>query len=277
VVVKMKSVPTLCVLLLAGTLLVAAVHAASISLEVSQEVYGPGDTLLIRATLTNPGDAGVDASLDCSITARSEMAIPFYTSRLITIPPGGEEQLTVYQTQVGSTMPADVYYAVCVLSVDGIKEDEKDLDFTIEGTLAKMTVTPRLCRDGGCSQESLTYLRGETVYLRYSSSTDGISVRGSVTSPGGAVQQVTLPTVVEAEQTGTYTLDLVGSKPGYQEVNTRVQFAVLEEEPNIQPGQPRMTASPTPAPPAPIPTEAPGFLGIAALFALLIACLWIRS
>lgn len=268
----MKQFTRTIVLLLACTLLVAGVQAVSMSIEVSQHTYGPGDTVLISAAFTSTENVRVDAIIDCLITGRKESAIPVFTSRSLTIPPGGGERVTVYQEEVSATTLSDEYTAVCTLNVDGIVEDRKDATFIIEGTLDEFSYTPLLCQDSECSRESLTFLQGDMVYIRYFSSISGISVRGSLTSPDGKARQIVLPAEVRADQTGTYTLALSASKQGYKEMSTRTQFAVLKEEPNIVAGQPRVTAPP-PAAPSPTPTEASGCTGLIALLALLIICM----
>jgi hypothetical protein len=77
------------------------------------------------------------------------------------------------------------------------------------------------------------FIKGEDIYLSYSSSVANPSINAILTYPDKTTRQITLPTTIKAEQVGTYTLDVNASKEGYKESDLKELFGVIETESNV--------------------------------------------
>jgi len=78
------------------------------------------------------------------------------------------------------------------------------------------------------------FVQGEEIYLDYESEISDISLEASLTFPDETTQELTLPIPLGAEQIGTYELEVVASKEGYQTITKKEQFGVIEEEVEIE-------------------------------------------
>jgi hypothetical protein len=105
-------------------------------------------------------------------------------------------------------------------------------NFTID-TSPSFSLQLDSCKKQFCTEKSKVFVRGEDIYLDYSSDVDNPSITATLTYPDGTTRTLTLPTSTRAEQIGTYTLEVTASKQGYKDAETRTQFAVIEQEAGI--------------------------------------------
>ena len=90
-----------------------------------------------------------------------------------------------------------------------------------------------VCKDQLCIKKSKIFVKNQKIYLDYSSEVKNISINANLTYPDKTIKQLTLPTSIKAEQTGTYTLKVTASKEGYKTKALSTQFGVVEKEAEI--------------------------------------------
>ena len=229
----MKRIVILCLLLLACILPVEVVQATGFSLETAQQVYKPGDTILITTDLYNEWESEVDVVLDCLFTSQTKIASDRPVLYSVTLGAGESRTVTLYQIDVTEDFPSDEYMVSVKLVEDSIIEEEREVTFLVEGTLKQMTFAAHLCKDEECEYESSVFIKGSSVYVDYESPIEGIQVAGSIASPDGSEKNITLPAVVQVAETGSYVLQVTASKKGYKSQTGEMDFAVIEQEPNI--------------------------------------------
>ena len=74
---------------------------------------------------------------------------------------------------------------------------------------------------------------GEQVEIDYESSVENPSIEARLIYPNKKEELIRLPGLIKVEQVGTYDLDIVVSKEGYQVTKVREQFGVIGENVNI--------------------------------------------
>lgn len=77
------------------------------------------------------------------------------------------------------------------------------------------------------------FTQNEEINIDYSSDVENPSLVSILTYPDKTTQQITLPTSIQADQIGTYILDVTASKEGYKTITKKEQFAVIESEAEI--------------------------------------------
>ena len=100
-------------------------------------------------------------------------------------------------------------------------------------SVSKFSINPLICKDSSCNEEAKVFIQEEKIYLNYSSSIEDILVLGILTYPDSSTKQINLPYNFIGSQIGTYKLDITASKEGYQDINIKEQFGVIEKNANI--------------------------------------------
>ena len=89
------------------------------------------------------------------------------------------------------------------------------------------------CQDQDCDEIKNVFVLGEIIYLDYDSEVVEPEAEGVLTLPDDTIKQITLPGLIEAEQIGTYDLEITASKENYKTFTKKTQFGVIEEEARI--------------------------------------------
>lgn len=229
----MRKILFLCLLLLACLTPIQVAQASGFSLETSQQIYRPGDTVLVTADLYNEQDSEVEVVLQCLLTSRTKMASDRPVWHTATLGAGESKVITLYQIDVTEDFPSDEYIVSVALIEDNIIEEEREITFLVDGTLKQMPFTVHLCRDQEYEYEASVFIQGDNIYAGYESHVEGIQVAATVVFPDSSKENITLPAVVQATETGSYILQVTASKEGYKGETAEIYFAVIEQEPNI--------------------------------------------
>ena len=94
---------------------------------------------------------------------------------------------------------------------------------------------PKICKDSECSEMTKVFVKGDNIYIDYSSSVENPSVTAVLTYPDKTTKQLILPTFVKAEHIGNYELEIMASKQGYKTITKKELFGVIKEEAVIKP------------------------------------------
>jgi hypothetical protein len=233
VVVKMKKIIILSLFLLTCFLPVEVAQAQGFYLETAQQIYEPGDTILITADLYNEWEVEIDVVLECLLTSQTNVAPDILISHTVSLGAGESKTVTLYEIYVTEDFPPDEYVVSVKLIEDNIIEEESDVTFLVEGTLKQMPFAVYLCKDEECEYESSVFIQGDSIYMDYESPIDSIQVAGIISYPDESEENITLPSVFQAVETGSYALLVTASKEGYKSETGEIYFAIIEEEPNI--------------------------------------------
>ncbi len=229
----MKKIIFLSLFLLVCFLPVEVAQAEGFSLETAQQIYEPGDTILITADLYNEWEFEIDVILECLLTSQTNVAPDILISHSVSLGAGESKTVTLYEIYVTEDFPPDEYVVSVRLIEDNIIEEESEVTFLVEGTLKQMLFAVYLCKDEECEYESSVFIQGDSIYIDYESPIDSIQVAGIISYPDGSEENITLPTVFQPVETGSYALLVTVSKGGYKSETGEINFAVIEEEPNI--------------------------------------------
>lgn len=229
----MKRIFFVCLLLLVWLLPVEVAQATGFSLETAQQIYKPGDAILITADLHNEWEFEVDVVLECLLTSQTKVASDRLVYRDVTLGAGESKTVNLYEIDVTEDFPSDEYMVSVKLIDDSIIEEEREITFLVEGTLKQMPFGVYLCRDEECEYESSVFIQGASIYVGYESPIEGIQVAATISFPDGSKENITLPTLLQAGGTGSYILQVTASKSGYKSEAAQIDFAVIEQEPNI--------------------------------------------
>lgn len=221
-----------------------SVQAVTLSVAASQETYRPGDTVRITAGVANTRESLVDIILDCQIRGRDVSELDRYIPISVSLAPHENQSVTLFTIPIKDTTLSGVYSVLVQVSVDGVREQEQEILFTIQDTLKELPFLPLVCKDAGCQEESKVFVTGRRAFLGFSTPIPDVRVSGVITTPEGSRLQVSLPTEVPITRVGAYQLHLEATRSGYRTVTWNLQFAGIEEEPNIVSGAPRATATP---------------------------------
>lgn len=108
-----------------------------------------------------------------------------------------------------------------------IKMTEKT-EFLIE-TNPSFSFNLNSCKDQSCSEKSKIFVKNEEIFLNYDSEVSELIITNALTYPDQTTQEIKLPTIIKAEQTGTYELKATALKKGYRPITETMQFSVIEE------------------------------------------------
>ncbi|MBU0760269.1 MAG: hypothetical protein KJ600_01540 [Nanoarchaeota archaeon] len=109
---------------------------------------------------------------------------------------------------------------------------ERQKTFTLE-TSPSFTFKPLTCTTPSCTQKSKTFLKGEPIYLDYSTDVTNPAITATLTFPNKNQEQILLPHKFTAQQTGTHTLEVTASKENYKTVTKETQLAVISKNAEI--------------------------------------------
>lgn len=90
------------------------------------------------------------------------------------------------------------------------------------------------CTNQSCSEKKNIFVKGEDIYLSYNSDISDLVINAKLIFPNGKAQQINLPASIKSEKIGTYQLEITASKEGYNSQEKNLQFAVIQENANIE-------------------------------------------
>ncbi len=100
-------------------------------------------------------------------------------------------------------------------------------------TLPAFDFTPLFCKDSLCTEKSKVFIQGEEIYLDYLSDITNPFIEATLILPDDKAESITIPTSMNAEQIGTYNLEIIVSKEGYRDISLSEQFGVIEGDADI--------------------------------------------
>ena len=204
--------------------------AQELELGINKYTFEPGENINITANISNPLPQELVFISILSYEGKSNFsprAKSFIVSKF------EEKTIKLYFIEVKDYFPSGKYSVIASLVQNENLLVSKNLTFEITNTKPSFEFEVMTCRDKDCSNKSKVFVKGESIYLDYVSKVSTPEVNATLSYPDKTIKQLTLPTSIKAEQTGTYTLKVTASKEGYKTKTLSTQFGVVEKEAEI--------------------------------------------
>lgn len=199
----------------------------------------------IKISAKDSFSIGETVSFDYTITSGTDQQIVFTPH--ITCPSAPVAFLEEKTAQLQAGMPyRDTYTAIEVddsiepqtctayIRVTSPVQQTASKEFKI-ATNPSFEFQLKTCQDQECSKPSKTFVLNENIYFDYQASVEKPTIKAILTLPDKTTREIGLPSLIKAEQVGTYEIEVTASKKGYKTITKKEQFAVLEEEPEVPP------------------------------------------
>jgi len=198
-------------------------------MEINKGSFTENDELEVVANISNPLDEII--YFQYAIVHSNEEGLSI-TNRI-------EINATTETINVSETITEDLRngnYSFIVSLTNEVQinvYDSVTLDFRVEGLPEEFGIELYACEDENCTEKSRIFILNDDVYLNYTSKIDNLSIEATLTYPDKAIIEIDIPYAMDAEQIGTYTLDVTASKEGYKNASESIYFAVIEKHANI--------------------------------------------
>lgn len=207
-------------------LTVAQALTINVDLEVSSEVY-PGDSNFFSYTISSDENISLTYAPYVSCPNAPIPPIEYFT---VDIGPNKHIKKSYNQFYVKSSyLPQTCQAIVEVISPISLVKKQ---NFEIK-TKPSFDIQIFSCKDSGCTEKSKVFVKGEKVYLDYSSEISKPEVKGKLTFPDKTTKVLTLPTNILLEQVGKYLIETEAKKEGYKTNIQTLELVVLKEEPKV--------------------------------------------
>ena len=223
----MKKITILILTLLMVSMVTAVQLPAKphLSLDLEQYIYYPGDTVELDTTLffNNPQKGYVFIEI-ASLNSK-ELAPTVYMDYFDLN--SGDQFWSVYIHEVEEYNPSGEYYAkVSVYDENDNLLASREETFEVKGTKEIIKISKRISQKG---MSKKVFVLGESIDLTAFADIKGARFITTLTYPNKVEKSITLPYSFVAKEVGTYTLEVKGTKSGYLDRTTNMQFAVIKE------------------------------------------------
>jgi hypothetical protein len=220
-------------LLLSLVLLAGAINAVSFSVYSESPGYEKGSVLRVFADIENDGEEAFSGTILSSLTGnggKSDAVVPHE----VILDPGERVTVAIYEFSVTDDYPPGEYEVSATLYSRGAPAGYGEDTFIISGTAMDMDAWLLSCTDSGCANESSMFLLGETAYVGAGSTVGGVSCTATVISPSGKASNVALPAQLLLDEEGTYLVNSVCTKEGYNPRTPSLMLGAMEEWPQVK-------------------------------------------
>ncbi len=222
--------------LLAAVLMISAASlsaakAHELSLNTSQEVYRPGDTISAFALITNTKEEPTSLSLEVLLKDLRSKVAPTLVRFSLSLAPRESRTIELFSLVVDQAYYSGPYSIQANLVEGRFVVRQAEAQFRIEGAPEDLLLDVILSRDPANYERTSVFIKNEKAFLAYSCSVQNPNITARLTFPDGSSREVHLPTNLTVKQVGSYSLDVWASKDGYRQITAIKQFAVLEADP----------------------------------------------
>lgn len=240
----MKRTPLLVLALLISFLISTPLCSAhEFELKLNKHVYDPGDIIIVTAGIRNTESRLVQLAVSAVLRDLEMQSPPMPIYYQVELQAGENETVTLYEITVDESLYSGEYVVDATLIENDVGVYEDETSFTIQGLPKDMNVEILLCKDSSYTEKSLVFIKGENIYINYTSEPPNPMITATLTFPDNSENALTFPLHMKAEDVGSYTLHFTASKKGYRDFGGAVNFAVLEKEP-----EPEEISEPSAAP-----------------------------
>ena len=219
-------------LVLTALLMLAAAADASVSLSFGpyMPTYTSADEISIGVVLKNNGAAG-NFILTSYIQSDTASVGSSPVSVEDEIAAGQEIGIRVYQENANNLLDGRYTLTASVRGEDGVN-DQKSIDFQVQGVAKRPQFTIKVCKDEACKQPLSYMIVGEKVWLKVESA-DSIKAAVKVIAPGGSASDLTPPAQYTPTKEGTYSMKVTVTGAGIKSTEQTTQVPALAKEPSL--------------------------------------------
>ena len=210
--------------------------AHEIIVTTDKVIYYPGDEILIINRIRNTADIAQAVRIETRISGVGFTYYPTVLTSGVDVKAGEEKevQFTLYALE---TMPAGEYQVTSAILEEEGTIEEATCFFQVTGTLKIIDIELLTCRNQSCDNQATLFYRGQTVYLTYMSSVEGLSIDATLLLPDDTQKQIEMPSSYKPRSSGAYALRVTASKVGYKTLTKGIEFGVLEQEITVLEGE----------------------------------------
>ncbi|MDP7140760.1 MAG: hypothetical protein QF506_00190 [Candidatus Woesearchaeota archaeon] len=201
---------------------------SALSIDISmKESFGVGEEIYFDYTITSDVSQEIEylASVSCPNA-------PLALLDVKTVSLEANVALTekhVYMSSVDESIEPQMCDATVGILSPEISE-EKSFEIKVNPSFEFNVL---ICKDLNCAEKTKVFTLNKDIYLDYISEIPSPIITATLTSPDKSTKQLTIPSSIKAEQTGTYTLEVKASKQDYKTITKKIQFGVIEQEADI--------------------------------------------
>jgi len=209
----------------------AVVHASTLTLYSSQQIYQYGDNILIVANVTNIGAEPVKMYIEHSMRDLQGRVSTAYLLSVVDL--GADETRTVelYDLKVDDWFYSGQYVVTASVIINKVRVSTAEIWFTVEGAPEDMEAKLIMSSDPDYQRISHVFIRGEKIYISLTGAPQGAVLEVKLRLPDNSTQPLTLPASLTAKQVGEYVVAVNASATGYRDIILREGFSVLGESP----------------------------------------------
>jgi len=205
-----------------------------VNINIPKNEYSVGETVSIKISIkAGPAPFSGSLILDYDISEQSEYYQPEPFQEYFEIN-AGETKEFLLSEYISEINPSGKYTAVAkILDENSQIVKKEEASFNVKGTKKLFEIDLETCKDETCSEKSKTFIKSK-IYIFYNASIQSPIIITKLIFPDETTQQISLPYSFEADQIGTYTLEVIASKEGYKTITKKEQFAVIEKHAEIE-------------------------------------------
>ncbi|MFH2028114.1 MAG: hypothetical protein ABIJ08_03175 [Nanoarchaeota archaeon] len=110
---------------------------------------------------------------------------------------------------------------------------EVEKEFKIE-TKPSFNLEFNTCKDKSCTIPSNIFLQNENIYFNLNMDVENPVFNARLTYPDGTTEGISRTDSIKADQLGKYSIELLASKEGYQDISQKLEFEVVGTAPNVR-------------------------------------------
>jgi hypothetical protein len=222
-------VGTLIVVVISFAMFPASCFAQEITVAADKDIYYPGDEIVVINKIKNTTDVDKVLNIETRISGVGFRYYPTVVGSGAHFEAGEEKEIN-FTFYVIETMPAGKYKVISTLLEEEKLLDEATNFLEVTGTLKIIDIELVTCKSKSCDEEATIFYKGETIYLDYKSSIEGLSTKATLILPDKTQKGISIPSSYLLETPGSYILKVIASKEGYKTVDKEIEFGALEEE-----------------------------------------------
>lgn len=210
-----------------------------VMITLNQHEFKPGDEIKAKVIFTNNNSKQLRGRLFCNFVSLDNELPPMPYVEEIDLDPGQKSKEFIFTMTVGETMPEGLYRA----DVE-VKDEHNNLiiksnkQFLVTGTKKNINANLLICQDVNCENNKAVFIKGETVYLKLKTNITKLQIDAQIKNSKTQEQQtivfVSHVAQIEAEQEGSFAINLTLNKDGCIEQKIKKNFAVIDAPAQIK-------------------------------------------
>jgi len=210
--------------------------AQELNVATDKDTYYPGDEIVVENKIANTAAVGKALVVQTRISGVGFTYYPTIVTGGADFEAGEEKEID-FTFHVIDTMPAGKYRVTSSLLEGENLLGEATCFFEVTGTLKVIDMELLACKDKSCNKQASLFYKGDVVYLRYSSTVEGLRVDATLILPDETERNIEMPSKCLITLPGTYILRVTASKEGYKTATKEIEFGALEEQITVLEGE----------------------------------------